>query len=108
MKFDPMLSKLICFGESRDAAIDRLQRALTDYTILGTKTNLGFLRRVISHPAFREGKVSTRFLSDHADDLKHEMPEVVPMIAAALQNGRQATGNRQPATIWESLGKWGR
>src|SRR5207245_10634503 len=65
VKFDPMLAKLVCFGETRDIAIDRLERALRDYTILGTQTNLGFLRRVISHPAFREGLVSTRFLIDH-------------------------------------------
>jgi 3-methylcrotonyl-CoA carboxylase alpha subunit len=107
VKFDPMLAKLICYGESRDTAIDRLERALRDYVILGTKTNVGFLGRVISHPAFREGKVSTRFLSDHADALRHEAPEVVPLIAAALQTG-PATGNRQPATVWDAIGNWGR
>ncbi|HUJ15061.1 MAG TPA: acetyl-CoA carboxylase biotin carboxylase subunit, partial [Thermoanaerobaculia bacterium] len=84
VKFDPMLAKLIAYGESRDAAIDRLTRALADYTILGTTTNLGFLRRVIAHPAFREGKVSTRFLGDHANDLRVETPEVVPQIANVL------------------------
>src|SRR5262249_35271378 len=68
VKFDPMLAKLIGYAESRDDAIERLTRALRDYTILGIKTNLGFLQRVITHPAFREGKVSTRFLADH--DLK--------------------------------------
>ncbi|MDQ6800404.1 MAG: ATP-grasp domain-containing protein [Acidobacteriota bacterium] len=107
VKFDPMLAKLICFGETRDAAIDRLNRALLDYTILGTKTNIGFLRRVIEHPAFREGKVSTRFLTDHADALRHETPEVVPLIAAALQTG-PATGHRPPATVWDAVGNWGR
>ena len=107
VKFDPMLAKLICFGESRDSAIDRLQRALDDYIILGTKTNVGFLRRVISHPAFREGKISTRFLTDHADTLRHETPEEVPLIAAALQTG-PASGNRQLTTVWDAIGNWGR
>ncbi|HEY8180626.1 MAG TPA: biotin carboxylase N-terminal domain-containing protein [Thermoanaerobaculia bacterium] len=107
VKFDPMLAKLICFGESRDAAIDRLERALRDYIILGTKTNVGFLGRVIAHPAFHEGKVSTRFLTDHADALRHDTPEVVPLIAAALQTG-PATGNRQLATVWDAIGNWGR
>src|SRR5207245_6338512 len=40
VNFDPMLAKLICYAESRDNCIDRLERALRDYTILGTKTNL--------------------------------------------------------------------
>ncbi|HEX9492794.1 MAG TPA: biotin carboxylase N-terminal domain-containing protein, partial [Thermoanaerobaculia bacterium] len=52
VNFDPLLAKLICHAESRDACIDRLERALRDYVILGTKTNIGFLRRVVSHPAY--------------------------------------------------------
>ncbi|HJT17647.1 MAG TPA: biotin carboxylase N-terminal domain-containing protein, partial [Thermoanaerobaculia bacterium] len=102
VKFDPMLAKLIAYGETRDAAIDRLTRALTDYTILGTKTNVGFLRRVISHPAFREGKVSTRFLVDH--DLHVETPEVVPLIAnllAAIPHRQQTTEDRQHSSVWD-------
>ena len=110
VKFDPMLAKLICYAESRDDSIDRLHRALGEYAILGTTTNLGFLRRVIAQPVFREGKVSTRFLADHAEALRLETPEVVQAIAAALAVSQQqpATGNRQPATIWDSLGNWGR
>jgi acetyl/propionyl-CoA carboxylase alpha subunit len=111
VQFDPMLAKLISYAETRDDCIDRLQRALRDYIILGTKTNVGFLRRIVRHPAFREGRVSTRFLTDHADSLRPEVPEVVPLIAAALAaSPRQlaATGNRQLATVWDSLGNWGR
>src|ERR1700738_153684 len=51
VKFDPMLAKLICYGESRDACISRLDRALRDYIVLGTKTNISFLRRIVTHPA---------------------------------------------------------
>ena len=108
VKFDPMLAKLICHAETREACIDRLERALCDYVILGTKTNLGFLRRVVSHPAYREAKLSTRFLADH--DMRVETPEVVPLIAAALAANKMqpTTDNRQPTTIWESIGSWGR
>ena len=108
LKFDPMLAKLIGYGESRDAAIDRLARALSDYTILGTKTNLGFLRRVITHPAFRDGRVSTRFLIDHAEDLHAQTPDVVPMIANTLSSIPQQNrgpGTRDPGrSVWEELG----
>jgi acetyl/propionyl-CoA carboxylase alpha subunit len=111
VRFDPMLAKLICYAESRDAAIDRMDRALREYVILGTTTNLGFLRRVIAHPAFRDGKVSTRFLGDHADSLRVEVPEVIPAIAAALATSPKtpsSTDNRQATTIWDSTGNWGR
>src|SRR5687767_3902254 len=60
VKYDPMLAKLACFAEDRADCIERLNRALRDYVILGTKTNLSWLRRVVTHPAFREGLVSTR------------------------------------------------
>src|SRR5437763_13166208 len=82
VSFDPMLAKLVCHAPSRDACIDRLERALGDYVILGTKTNVSWLRRVIAHPAFRDGKVSTHFLADHEADLQQPMPEEVPAIAA--------------------------
>ncbi|MEK6371924.1 MAG: biotin carboxylase N-terminal domain-containing protein [Acidobacteriota bacterium] len=112
VSFDPMLAKLVCHAESRDACIDRLERALRDYVILGTKTNVSWLRRVVAHPAFREGLVSTRFLSDHETDLRQPMPEVVPLIAAALAaqptQRPTANGQRRTTDIWHSLGNWGR
>ncbi|HSY48239.1 MAG TPA: biotin carboxylase N-terminal domain-containing protein [Thermoanaerobaculia bacterium] len=112
VSFDPMLAKLICYAESRDAAIDRLDRALRDYVVLGTKTNISWLRRVISQPAFREGKVSTRFLTDHEESLHRAMPDVIPAIAAVLASStpRRETAERANglASVWDSLGEWGR
>jgi acetyl/propionyl-CoA carboxylase alpha subunit len=112
LRFDPMLAKLIAFAETRDAAIDRLSRALRDYLILGTKTNVSWLRRVISHPAFREGLVSTRFLVEHEETLRRSVPEIVPAIAAAIasaprKKGAAATEARL-ASVWETIGPWGR
>jgi 3-methylcrotonyl-CoA carboxylase alpha subunit len=114
VSFDPMLAKLICYGASRDAAIDRLERALRDYVILGTKTNISWLRRVVAHPAFRDGRVSTRFIADHEESLHRSMPEVVPAIAAVLsstaQREKRAAGANatRVASVWNSLGGWGR
>jgi 3-methylcrotonyl-CoA carboxylase alpha subunit len=113
VSFDPMLAKLICVGESRAAAIDRLDRALRDYIVLGTKTNISWLRRVVTHPAFRDGKVSTRFLTDHEESLQRTMPEVVPAIAAVLSSAKQSQaagsdGPRGIASVWDSVGAFGR
>jgi 3-methylcrotonyl-CoA carboxylase alpha subunit len=113
MKFDPMLAKLICYAEDREQCIDRLARALRDYVILGTKTNVSWLRRVITHPAFRAGEVSTRFLQDHADDLTRRTPAVVPVIAATLGSAPRkktpvaGTTNRV-SSVWDAMGEWGR
>jgi 3-methylcrotonyl-CoA carboxylase alpha subunit len=112
VKFDPMLAKLIAYGETRDAAIDRLDRALRNYVILGTKTNVSWLRRVVTHPAFRDGRVSTRFLEDH--DLTRTVPDCVPEIATAIAararrpEGRVAAGAPTVPSVWDALGGWGR
>jgi 3-methylcrotonyl-CoA carboxylase alpha subunit len=114
VSFDPMLAKLICHAPTHNMAIDRMERALRDYVILGTKTNVSWLRRVIAHPAFRDGKVSTRFLQDHEADLEQPMPQEVQEIAAALaqkSNGQRPTANGERQTIadvWNTLGAWGR
>jgi len=113
VSFDPMLAKLICCAEDRNEAIDRLDRALHDYVILGLKTNVSWLRRVVIHEAFRAGKVSTRFLQDHESDLRPPLSTVAPLIAAALASTprrQPATGNRQQEvpTVWDTLGAWGR
>jgi len=113
--FDPMLAKLIAFAESRETAIDRLVSAIGDYAILGTKTNLSWLRRALAHPAFRSGLISTRFLADHEEELRATVPEVVPLIAAMLASeGRSVDrpssggGAASIPTVWDSLGGWGR
>ena len=117
LKFDPMLAKLICFGENRDAAIDRMVRELRDYVILGTKTNVSWLRRVVSHPAFREGLVSTRFLVEHEESLARRESPLAPLLAAAIASTQRgggvafASGARAAArrsSVWDTLGGWGR
>jgi 3-methylcrotonyl-CoA carboxylase alpha subunit len=111
VSFDPMLAKLICHAESRDAAIDRLDRALRDYIVLGTKTNISWLRRVATHPAFRDGRVSTRFLDDHSESLIRATPDVVTAIASVLSSIPQRRGTTRSvgiASVWDSIGSWGR
>lgn len=114
VKFDPMLAKLICYAEDREACIRRMKRALRDYVILGTKTNISWLRRVVSHDAFREGLVSTRFIADHEADLGPQVPMIVPTIAAAIASAPRKRAESATATeagiasVWEQLGPWGR
>jgi urea carboxylase len=62
--YDPLLAKVIARGETRDAALDQLARALAATRIAGIETNLAYLRQVIDAPAFRAGAPTTRLLSD--------------------------------------------
>ena len=82
--YDPMLSKLIVWGSTRDEALERMRTALREYVVLGVTTNLVFLERVMDHAAFRSGDLHTRFLEEHAIDAAECEIQDVQLIAAAL------------------------
>lgn len=85
IRYDPMLAKIIAFAETRETAIVRLVRALRETVILGTKTNVPYLRRVLEHPAFIRGEVDTHFLERHESELNQPAPpDVAVPIAAVL------------------------
>jgi acetyl-CoA carboxylase biotin carboxylase subunit len=60
--YDPMISKLIVWADNRDAAMDRMIRAIDEYLIVGCETTLGFCRFVMNHEAFRSGRFDTHFV----------------------------------------------
>jgi acetyl/propionyl-CoA carboxylase alpha subunit len=63
--YDPMIAKLITYGKDRSEAIERMKRAIDDYTISGVTTTLGFCRFVMDHKAFISGKFDTHFVKNH-------------------------------------------
>jgi acetyl-CoA carboxylase, biotin carboxylase subunit len=60
--YDPLLAKLIGYGQDRQQAISRLARALPEYFVAGIKTNLGLFRRILADEDFRSGKIDTGYL----------------------------------------------
>ncbi|MCL7487264.1 MAG: acetyl/propionyl/methylcrotonyl-CoA carboxylase subunit alpha [Desulfobulbaceae bacterium] len=68
MYYDPMIAKLITWGEDRDSAIRFMQDALDEYLIRGIKHNIGFLAAIMAHPRFREGRLSTNFIAQEYPD----------------------------------------
>jgi acetyl-CoA carboxylase biotin carboxylase subunit len=60
--YDPMISKLITWGSTRDEAIARMRRALHEYVVLGPRANVDFHLWALQHPAFRAGDVDTGFI----------------------------------------------
>lgn len=61
--YDPMIAKLIAWGETRDQALQRLTRALDHFAVGGVKTNLPFLRSICAHPRFIQADITTDFLN---------------------------------------------
>jgi acetyl-CoA carboxylase biotin carboxylase subunit len=62
--YDPLLAKLCVWAETREAAINRLARALGEYTIEGIRTTLPFFRAIVRDSEFRRGSFDTSFIGD--------------------------------------------
>lgn len=63
--YDPMIAKLVCYGEDREDAIEKMIRAIEEYEITGLKTTLPFCDFVMKHDAFRSGNFDTNFVETH-------------------------------------------
>ncbi|GGI79230.1 acetyl/propionyl/methylcrotonyl-CoA carboxylase subunit alpha [Legionella impletisoli] len=84
MHYDPMISKLITFGETRTLALNRMHQALADYHISGVKTNLSFLQAILNHPKFAKAELSTDFLTSEKIRLPVPNLELAVCLAASL------------------------
>jgi acetyl-CoA carboxylase, biotin carboxylase subunit len=71
-EYDPMLGKLIAWGQDRSEAIARLRRALEEHTVTGIKTNSGLLLSILRDPEFLRGEIFTRWLDERLPRLLRE------------------------------------
>jgi acetyl/propionyl-CoA carboxylase alpha subunit len=114
--YDPMLAKLIASAETREAALDRAIAALRTYPILGIRTNIPFLLRVLQHPDVRRGAAHTSFLDEHLPELTTiaaPPPEAIAAAAIAASASSRGTESGPAAgngfaDPWTSLDNWGR
>ncbi|MFA9389274.1 MAG: acetyl-CoA carboxylase biotin carboxylase subunit [Prolixibacteraceae bacterium] len=67
--YDPMISKLIVWAQTREEAIQRMKRALFEYKITGVKTSIPFLKRIMETPDFAGGKYNTHFIPNNEEFL---------------------------------------
>lgn len=86
--YDPMISKLIVWGKTRDEAIARMRRALYEYKITGVKTSIKMLERVMNNENFIAGNYDTHFIEKNQDQLlsknDKDEPEDMVIIAAFI------------------------
>jgi acetyl-CoA carboxylase biotin carboxylase subunit len=95
LHYDPLLSKLVAWGYSRQDAIRRMRRAVAEYKVLGIKTTLPFFERVLHHPAFLSGDFDTSFVDQFAPaDRARERPVAVAVAAAAIRAYREKQAAR--------------
>ncbi|MFK5736779.1 acetyl/propionyl/methylcrotonyl-CoA carboxylase subunit alpha [Pseudomonas urmiensis] len=90
--YDPMLGKLIAWGEDREQARLRLLAMLDEFAIGGVKTNIAFLRRILAHPAFAAAELDTGFIARHQEVLLPTASELpVEFWQAAAEAWLQST-----------------
>jgi len=85
--YDPMISKLVVWGEDRASAVNRMRRALDEYVVRGIETNLPFHRRCFRQAAFVAGDYDTGFIGRNAAELAPKASDdelTAAIIAAAL------------------------
>ena len=96
--YDPMISKLVAWGATREEAIARMERALSEYVIHGPTTNIEFHRWILRHPRFRRGDFDTRFIQQEFKGLPvgAEGLERIAIAAATIEafQGNGATAPR--------------
>ena len=75
--YDSMISKLITFGRTREEAISRMKRALSEYIVLGVKTTIPFHKAIIRNPNFLSGDLNTHFIDENKKLIYEEMENVI-------------------------------
>ena len=107
MFYDPMIAKLCAHGESRDSAAERLADALDGFVVRGVNHNMAFLSALISHPRFREGRLTTDFIADEYGDRflgSTVAADVMQELAAAALAMRTVEARRAMAGSGKSPG----
>ena len=110
--YDPMIAKIIVWGEDRATALARLRRALAEAAVLGVTTNLGFLAQILAHPEFVAASVDTGFVERRLGDIipsRQPAPEAA-LATAALSRllSRAATATAAAARSGDAFSPWAR
>lgn len=115
--YDPMISKLISHGETREVAIDKMKRSLRDYKLVGIKSNINFLLKLLECEEFISGNYHTQFIEKDflkrmseqksTDNISGESVNVAIALSAALykENKIRKTVSKtssvsQPKSLW--------
>jgi acetyl-CoA carboxylase biotin carboxylase subunit len=108
--YDTLISKLIVWGEDRDAAIHRMARALGEYKVTGVRTTIPVLARIIAHDDFRAGRLSTQLLERILPELtpatgRHESLAIIAAVLAEYERLRGSGVQAAQATTAPSPGQ---
>jgi acetyl-CoA carboxylase biotin carboxylase subunit len=118
--YDPMIAKVIAWGETRGQAILRMRRALEEYRIVGVRTNIPFHQMMMDSHRFMGGQYDTRFVEERfsipasqgANESYH--PEIAAVFATLVTHGANLRSaefvmrNERDTSNWKWMGRWER
>jgi len=115
--YDPMICKLVSWGNDREEARLRMAEALSEYVIHGIRTNIPYLSRLIASRAFITNSISTKFCDEHTPELITEilrdrkriqvhLPLIGYMLFSFGIRNKRETLKGNPAGIWDVIGYW--
>ncbi len=110
LEYDPLLAKLCAYGADRAEATRALDRALSEYTLLGIRTNIAYFREILADAVFQSGRLSTAFLDEfaerrHAEDESSE-DELARQAAAALALALAQRSRTSQAAVGGPRSRW--
>jgi acetyl-CoA/propionyl-CoA carboxylase biotin carboxyl carrier protein len=100
--YDPMLSKIIAWGEDRSEALARLDAALSQTTILGIQTNIDYLRQLIADPGVQAGELDTGLIERRMPSIRFRTADDAVLAVAALMV--HSTDRRASSLAWRADG----
>ena len=108
--FDPMIAKLITWGETREQAIVTMRNALDDYVITGIPTNINYLKAILADERFQQNEITTNYCKQFTDEIlarweqsKQGFAASTPALAALVYDFLQAS-EATKTTVWEEIG----
>jgi acetyl-CoA carboxylase, biotin carboxylase subunit len=113
--YDPLVSKLCVWAPTRERAVERMRRALSEYVVTGIRTNLAFHEKLFQHPEFIAGEYDTGFIERHRDallgyskvpDADRDAVAVAIAIAAARMESATGATSAQTGETGSRLSPW--
>ncbi|NWG75895.1 MAG: acetyl-CoA carboxylase biotin carboxylase subunit, partial [Rubrivivax sp.] len=114
--YDPLIAKLICWGDTRGEALLRMRRALLEYRVMGVRTNIPFHQTLMNSARFIGGQVDTTFVEERfsMDEAGDARPDIAAIIATLVAHERrrqaaQVVGrNERDTSNWKLVSRWQR
>jgi len=114
IEYDPLISKLVAWGQTRDEAIDRMRRALQEYHVEGIKSNVSFFHEILKDADFRKGEFDTGFIDKWLRERRVQpagelaSKDLAAIAAVIFDSSRIASPGpaaSQPESLWKLDGR---